>query len=242
MLNYRKNLKPIISSTMKKLLIFSNILFIGIIVFQSCNKNNSSAADCGICKDYTGYPAQELEVNMLKAMSKNFDTTSSTFSRMLNYRVVRNNMGLGQDTRSIWFNLDSLKNFIWQVESNACKAGCSKSTQNLNLGLRLYYGRYPFRNYIQSHGLTRLMGLNPSYENMHTIFMVPTYYDGTDNKDFDPRYFSSKNGQCVFDGVGDHLKQMVMMPLAAALATNHTSTAMNHGGLCPPLSCGGSAY
>jgi hypothetical protein len=76
------------------------------------------------------------------------------------------------DARCIWFSLETLKQFICTIETNNAKLNIPAE----DLGIRFYYAAYPM-NYV-----------DVKKQNRHTLFMVPTYKNGTGAEvDFDPR-------------------------------------------------------
>jgi hypothetical protein len=81
-----------------------------------------------------------------------------------------------QDSRSVWFSLDDLKDFIAEIES---------TTATGELGVRIYFGEY-------STAMLTTQPQNAQYAGLHTLLMVPTVEkaDGF-NHDFDPATGSS---------------------------------------------------
>jgi hypothetical protein len=182
---------------------------------------------------------------MLHEMSANYDSTPVIFNTprpgysvivnrgTSNHSITNNGISV-QDSRSIWFSLDSLKKFIWEVESTVCKNKCANTK---NLGIRLYYARYPAIS-----RYTQLARLSQAYEKLHTIFMVPTYEAvNTSNKiynqDFDPRLYDKKG--CSYNSIrelGSGMRFLVFSPIPPA-----NQLAQNHGTLCP-TECEGSEF
>jgi len=147
---------------------------------------------------------------------------------ILNYRLnqwttINNGMGtngtnkLGSnhvvDSRSVWFSLDSIKRFIYEIESNVC-SNCDNAIKP-KLGIRLYYGQY-----------------NPAvitapnyYDGLHTAIMIPTISDVSGiNVDFDPH----KMTNCDPTDIDCDSAAIV------ALLPNINISSMNHGTLIPP--------
>lgn len=124
------------------------------------------------------------------------------------------------DARACWFDMDTLKKFINTIETYSCSHNTS-CPDRLKLGIRIYYAAYPtdpaeFAQY----GIA-----NPEYKGMHTLLMVPTFNDGTNNVDFDPMHldWSTCTGVAKTDTFAATI--FAMMPAVAD---------MNHGGLTPP--------
>jgi hypothetical protein len=122
------------------------------------------------------------------------------------------------DSRSVWFDLNTLKSFINTIEvktSATCGDHCAK-----HLGLRMYFGEYDASN-----------APLPEYVGLHTLLMVPTMRnpDATalntpsENVDFDPSHLA-KCTPVAYDSSWQ--KIMVLAPTSLDM--------MNHGTLIPP--------
>jgi hypothetical protein len=193
---------------------------------------------CNPCKKYsTTPPFQNLDVRMLKDMALEYrNRMDPTF--------INNHPSL-KDAETIWFSLDSLKRFIWQIETTVCKNKCGDATKNLDMGLRIYYARYPTTGNQATY--PQLKGVDPTYKDMHTVFMVPTYdnMNGTvlDHIDFDPSKFDA--AKCRYIGLDSTVGTVMAFGgfyNQPAQATGSSSTtAKNHGTLCPPI-CGTDTF
>ena len=223
---------------MKKLFVPVIFLFLGFMIAQSgCDekKKNITAADntkgevnhdslpCKACGDYSNLSAfQGLPVNLLLDMTdryrKNISIPTSLIFKGTNQ----------QDAHSVWLDLDSLKRFIWEIESRSCAVKCKESS-NVKLGLRIYYGRYPGTG-TNAGTNTDLSVLSEEYENRHTVFMVPTYsFNGNEPADYNA-FDTFDIKKCTYPEIfaGD-----TVLVLSGGLTGRQT--AHNHGGLCPPL-------
>lgn len=197
-------------------------------------KNKQQVSDCFSCGDTSGRkPFDYLEVATLKDMA-------SAYQGIVRRRVTQSSGNTVEDASSIWFSLDALKSFIWEIQKDTCgKKDCEGKP--LELGVRIYYARYPQFNLQNTAGGLRypdIQAVNKDYENLHTVFMIPTYDSSGYQKDFDPRYYDEKNN-CPKTIVADTwpASQRIL-----ALTPNNY-TAQNHGGLCPPLTnCKGTAF
>lgn len=202
---------------MKQFLIAGNIVLLGIIFFQACNNANlRTGCKEKVWKDYTNAEwhgaidsatASELANNYFESEGKKF-----IWNGVVNTGIL--------DTRRIWYSLDSIKKFLWEIEYNSCENNCRDT-----LGVHIYFAKYP-----DSIACAR-MNINPGYANHHTIFMVPTYWDPLLQRhiDFDPsdscrRRISNKNRIFLF-GAGN---------------TIGDSREQNHGNLAPPPDTTGS--
>jgi hypothetical protein len=114
------------------------------------------------------------------------------------------------DALSINFSLPVLKKYIWEIESKVCP---QKTLDVSKLGIRCYYGKYPDLNTSAPNDLS---SIDPLYSYRHTLFMVPTYTDGTLIFDVDPEKPETFNKDAD----------------SSSLSTN--KYIMNHGNLAPP--------
>ncbi len=240
---------------MKNVLIFTNLLTLGILGWFYFNGNISlnkmQVPDCNtctnICSDYTGKPINKLEVGMLSYIFNNYKNnvgrTPLTTANIAN-----------PDASNIWFNLDSLKRFIWNIESNTCGKTCGVNREKLQLGIRIYFARYPKSSIMSSYKDLNSQQLF-KFENCHTLFMVPTYdlnlpNSGLQHMDFDPTSTYNKDS-CSFPPIKniDGIINKIPAFMASSTVQNRSlpgslsTTAQNHGGLCPPLICNpGAAF
>ncbi len=157
---------------------------------------------------------------LLKLMANNYQRTR---------QMIPNRNYL--DAASVWFGLDDLKKFIWQIENSVCKNNCPDS---FNLGVRIYYAKYPTINSANLITYPDLKNVPDSFGDMHTVFMVPTFdkptAPGVHNDFYLDKSFNNGKG-CMptlipSDGTG----------LVAVLMAGK-----NHGTLCPPV-CGRTAF
>ena len=198
----------------------------------SATRNAKETYDaCSPCADTLKYPSfQGLDVNMLKDMSDLYKRTGSRVSN---------------DATNIWFQLSTLKQFIWQIEKDTCGKTCPDGSP-LKLGIRLYYARYPSSG-LNVPGISgQLKSLDSRAANLHTLFMVPTYDSAGKNIDFDPALFDATH--CRFlpitipDGINNHYNIRAFM-VNSGIAGQGDATVQNHGSLCPPLTnCDGAAF
>jgi hypothetical protein len=178
---------------------------------------------------------QEFKLNIatLDAMSDAYCKSSL----MQHVRIPQSNGRLApEDAKSVWFSMDDLQAFIDNVRKDVCAFTCRKE-EPLQLGIRLYYARYPDFNALNSKGdlaYPDLQGINKDYENLHTIFMVPTYNEKGEPKDFNPADFN--NEKCVSDTI-----KMDGGPSSSILAFMPDMRSKNHGRLCPPV-CTGNGF
>lgn len=237
---------------MKTLLIATNILFLSIIIYQSCAPTKAvvNAATCPPCKSYAGVPFPGLTTNTAIMISKNYKT--------MNQPLLALQHGTVPDANSIWFSLETLKSFIWNIENAACQKGCYNSTNNLNLGVRIYYARYPDDDSMNNNQdllvlphSTPNSAVNNSFAEHHTIFMVPTFRDANNPNtqwDFDPWHWSSSAtttnsctvpttmAQWLVDTTAPfgNARSLMLAQTANYPAGSSQITGYNHGDMIPP--------
>jgi hypothetical protein len=117
---------------------------------------------------------------------------------------------LQKDSRSVWFSLEKLKAFIAEIENKVQADSCN---QEKALGIRFYFAAYPDSNTIKQKGWKSYFtnhGLPLAYQRLHTLVMVPTYYNDNDghNYDFDPR-FRSATGSCSYIPMKDVMNSLL---------------------------------
>ncbi len=212
---------------MKKLLLaIIALLVIIIIILLYCNCK-SKCANCGNTSSFCasaecyGNNGSGLEgmipYNIAKTMSQRY--AEDTGKKYINQGKEITSQ---QDARSIWFDLTKMKKFIGFIESFACAQKC---TDSMRFGIRMYYSKYP-----ADAQTLKSIGVPAEYANMHTLFMVPTFWDAVkgENIDFDPK---GKIENCK-PGPIDSIKGVVYG--YTARITGDGSDAENHGGLRPP--------
>lgn len=115
-----------------------------------------------------------------------------------------------QDSRSVWFDLDTLQNFI--DDTRAMQGN----------GVRFYFGEYSqdiVNDITVNH--KQMVNENPSiqqYAGLHTLVLIPTTREGVFNRDFNCCDLDANNA-----------------PLLPANFSNLTDfIAENHGSMVPP--------
>jgi hypothetical protein len=205
---------------MKKFLISTNILTLLVIYFNSCSSTSTTTSSNSIIHknsksiaiNYSNNPFTGIDVNLANYMVDKFKSSLADTN----------------DTRSVWFNLDTLKRFIWHIEKESQLKGFG-SQELEKLGLRIYYGIYPSQSTWAST-YPNMIGVNTTFENKHTVFIIPTYFDGTFNREFDPTKFASDNPIPLRQQLNE--KNTTLYALGA---TNPDVDLQNHGDLIPPM-------
>lgn len=232
---------------MKKILIATNILAVGLFTWLYINGNivfdkPARVAICNtctnICSDYSGKGITKYDVRTLDTLSKLHKRNAAKFG----------------STSNIWFSLDTLKRFIWNIEHSVCdiKIKCDGDKKfSPSLGIRIYFAEYPDTAYMST--VKDLKDVNPSFAKMQTLFMLPTY-DSIDSTlgqllvkhiDFDPTNLKTfDNKRCAFQKIdlGSGTVLSTGFTFRSYTRTNNNTTGQNHGGLCPPVCDGGEAF
>lgn len=214
---------------MKKLLILTNViwfLLISMFALKSCNSTpektikNSESEDVIINYSDKKFNALPLETAM--ALAKNYQ------GRM---ERIYEDEGL-KDAYGVWFGLEELENFIWIIRHYTEKAN-KHSDLNISpkdLGVRIYYGKYPNRQIMER--TTAFMEVDPSYADKHMVFMVPTFDNGEDHINFDPKT-SSDN---IIEGKAKELTPLSKQFGRDFITVNNEDgpAILDHANLCPP--------
>lgn len=157
-------------------------------------------------------------------------------------------IGSPTDARAVWFKIDVLKQFINQIERETAR---NFKDHVASLGIRMYYGEYPALN-SNLWGTSALPAGEPlhleRYAGMHTLLMVPTYFDRAKNiqVDFDPAY--NNDGKPITMSTiyrsfstSTHIEADTIStpgstnaPVPAPLPPSSPVTVLNHGELVPP--------
>lgn len=244
--------------TTKSLLIASNIGFIVLSTFLFFKGNNEpdknlnsayavpenfassqespiivdTSRNCDPCLTSSGNQFHYMDGDLLRRMAR--DYRSHYQKKITNAYSASARIDSITDASSIWFSLDSLKRFIGEIEYNVCKN--KKGPGKLELGIRIYYAKYPSTGALSPY--KDLKDVPPEFENVHTVFMVPTFDKIIDvgklqHVDFAPQYELSPAGEPITiealqkDPV--KFKQLLIMGVNSG-----RYPALNHGGVCPP--------
>lgn len=206
---------------MKKALIFTNIIFLIIICFLACNNEQAEQTACEKIhsKSYSGEPQEGyLNVNLAKEIADAYDADQEKA-----YISMGGKMTGMQDAHRVWFNLEKLKQYIWQIEDTLCKQGCN--LDSLGLGMHIYFAKYPDSSRIKE------FGVDPSYANHQTIFMTATYRGTKNNIDFDPYHIGTE--KCKPTPLSAYIrsdnKDGMMLK-----GSGEEPGVLNHGSISPP--------
>jgi len=208
---------------------------------------NSAPVDCNnVVMNYSNTPANDTidGYALLEMTQKYKDALVVNNAGKITNAFTKNpsnNIDSLPDATSVWFGLEDLKRFIWEIESKVCtwRASCPQ-TPPLDLGIRIYYARYPDATYTNSNGQKYFNDLPAEYENRHTVFMVPTFDPVNSGKSGRRRHIDfnlnagPNNGYCQRDAMS---KDAPSFRAITVLFPN----GKNHGDLCPPVCSGRDA-
>jgi hypothetical protein len=221
---------------MKKIFLIVNVCFVITLVLFAChNRRIGAGTSDAAClrmhaKDYSGKLLEKyLDVRLAKEIT-------DLYYRDKEKSYISNggpNNGL-EDAKAIWFSLDDLKHYIWQIEDTLCKQGCD--INKLDLGLHVYFAKYPGQDRIKE------FDVDPKYADHQTVFFTATYRGNKNNIDFDP--FHPGSDKCRPTPLAEYLKrasnafknssgkQSIFMGPDGF--TDDGAGVFNHGGLRPP--------
>lgn len=159
-----------------------------------------------------------MNANLAKTLIKNYTDNHLAVINASEQLTELRQPNATSDSRCIWFGINDLKSFISQIENDA-QSKCASVTGLL--GIRFYYCEYPAAN-STLWGTPGLPMSEAQYAGMHTVMMVPTYNNGTNNVDFDPNYATPEG---------------IPIPLTTVYSTITPATTLlmkNHGDVVPP--------
>jgi hypothetical protein len=183
-----------------------------------------------ICMDYSNEDMNQLNVNLIHKMVHGYKDNQ--------LRYIKSEMT--DDAHSIWFDLETLKKFIYQLENKARKNAVPTSSNKL--GVRIYYASYPKKDEMSKFSdLKDFMSdpLKSNYGNLHTLVMIPTINTADGNVDFNPldadTYSEGLKGKKNYLDTNLTSTTFGLLGTNKATATTSSSTgAQNHGNLIPP--------
>lgn len=194
-----------------------------------------------ICMDYEAEKMSTLDADLIHVMTQDYMT------HQLNYIQTNGTTIAPKDARSIWFDLVTLKKYLYHIEKNSKKVNGTITEKDL--GVRIYYATYPdkvgmktFDDLKDSSGAL----LFPEYEGLHTLVMIPTIADASGNNlDFNPLDDSTfTNGFYQDSKYAYHAGVNIPNNETAALSgsVSRGMGARNHGTLSPPNSTLGLGF
>ncbi len=187
-----------------------------------------------ICMNYNNQLPTELPASLVREMIIKYQ------QNQLQSITANSLIPIPADAHSIWFDLDTLKKFIYEIEMNVQNKATSPGSK---LGLRIYYAAYPLISKWSQPGYEALQGFltNPTtmlYEKMHTVVMMPTIQSNNLYVDFNPADATSYGGFKSM-GVDNPLSdstftRKILALMGTASGSSNAIEVRNHGQLIPP--------
>lgn len=153
---------------MKTLTMISRLFLVALVLvsFTSCKDIAHTPAPNQTCFPYEGRPSQTISYKEMASMLRKYKNTREG--------VLKNALGF-EDTREVWFQIDSLKKYIAYIEKKSKESGVKIT------GINIMSSVYP---------KDPIFGNQQGYQ---TLILNPTTKKGNDNTvSFDPLY--SENG------------------------------------------------
>jgi len=169
---------------MKTLNLLSKSLFILIIFisFTSCKPKTSTAETDDFCITYDGRPEQSISYKEMAVMLTQYKNTREG--------VLKNALGF-EDTRKVWFQIDSLKKYLAYVETLSNDSGVEIT------GFNFISAAYPDKS---------IYGKEKNYQ---TLILNPTTTkDGNPRVSFDPLHSANGNPAYVSDLLLPYLNEI----------------------------------
>ncbi|MGB0948991.1 MAG: hypothetical protein ACPGU0_02650 [Marinirhabdus sp.] len=196
--------------------------------------NTVSNLNDSICSNYTNM--KTLEVKLIHAMTEEYKTKQlKAINDAEHTRFNSTPDPVNGDSRAIWFDLETLKEFIYHIEAKA--KNHPTPAHSKDLGVRIYYASYPKyetweRLYKDLPG-TGDNVLTQDYEERHTLVMVPTIRKDGLEVDFNPL---DPCTYCKGMDLRTYSRKSTNPILAiAGIPKSGSEGAQNHGNLYPPL-------
>jgi len=225
------------------LLIVVAIAF-GVYVSKFPPKKNPCPCDDSnkICMDYNNNKMSELRVDLIHTMVNKYQSNQLAFINNTPFFSTSKK----EDAHSIWFDLLTLKKFIYHIEKTSRDIGANidKTIADTDLGIRIYYSAYPKKEEDWKTKFPDLIDLysdpdKQSYEHLHTLVMIPTLNIKGKMVDFNPlddktylRGFYDLSGYIVTNNT--NIKTTVALTGIAERDPDNATGSQNHGNLIPP--------
>jgi len=197
---------------------FMNTVFaILLIALTCCSKGPDIVESDATCTNdgFRGLTAKEFTSGVAKYKYTRADLINPLES-------TRTHTEAFQDARTCWYSLDTLKKYICLIEKYSSDINLPSS----RLGIRFFYAVYP--------NTMNVGGQN--YGNHHTLFMVPTYSNGNENLNFDPRYSAQNRSDSIPSILNLPASTQLFILDAAAISQSSERQYLlkNQGQICPP--------
>jgi hypothetical protein len=215
--------------------------FIAYVYFYPPICRKKCIEDERICMNYDSVAPSKLASGLVYNMITNYK--NNQLKSIQNY--TPNPLDL--DAHAIWFDLDTIKKFIYHIE----KGVKQNAGKDLKLGLRIYYASYPIKD-TWKETFPDLSGflqdtLTEKYEKMHTLVMIPTFTKENIPYDFDPfQKETFEKGLPIYNEQFNTIPVTALTSVARSASSGDPeilqNTARNHGVLFPPGNTLGEAF
>lgn len=234
-----------------RLIIAGLLLALAGTIYYYNMQQADAAVSKSVCMDFNQYQPSTLKTGLVGDMVSIYRT------KQLADIKVKSGM---DDAYSVWFDLDSIKKFIYHIEKGVEQNATAGSDNRL--GLRFYYASYPDHTTWSDPAYTDLSGFaaDPSkqnYEYKHTLVLLPTINIAGNDKDFNP--FSKATfttGLPKYTKPSSENKEPITIDNSPAAGVDvfaitgskdvhdpiDNRTAKNHGGLYPPDNMNGLSF
>ncbi|MBV1924380.1 MAG: hypothetical protein KUG68_10180 [Flavobacteriaceae bacterium] len=217
----------------KTLTLFS-LASLTLLIIYSCNVTNGSVSTLNntICSNYTDMST--LEVDLIRTMTNKYKDNQLSDINDSSHTPFTIANG---DTRAIWFDLETLKAFIHQIEIKA--KNNATPVQSKDLGIRIYYASYPdsAETYNDLNGVNGNYILPSIYQEHHTLVMIPTINRRVGNVNIDADFNPSDPATYIkpISSVYSTNPSAQIPALTGVRSSSSNNTgAQNHGSLAPP--------
>ena len=222
-----------------KLIIVALLLLLGFsLYFNPFGIDENTVNTKDLCSDYSNDDVSTLKTGLISDLVERYRKNQLTY---INRKMQEMNLDLhsNSDSHAIWFDLDTIKKFIYHIEKNVQTNNMPADTK---LGLRIYYGAYPEAENFTRDGYEDLADLAndaEKYSLRHTLIFIPNIYNETiaDDVDFNPLDKDTYSG---YVSMPKKNSPTAIAPYEAAgyepmaLTPTQRIAAMNHGHLYPP--------
>ena len=194
----------------------------------------STYSDKTICSNYSDGVISKMPYGLINEMVGDYVNLQLK-------EINRSSIMDSRDARAIWFDLESLKKFIYHIEHTTKSIDSDIDTKDL--GIRIYYATYPTEDKWDDYGKHlapfRFGSKTKLYGKKHTLIMIPTIKREEVDLDFNPEdKYTYTSG---YKGVDEKIKFKYYAVDSKVKVSSFTAepdyvSAKNHGGLFPPFS------
>lgn len=239
---------------MKKLLIATNIILLGVVGYQAYKANwyRPEVPEPGSIKEVFDNSDIPLTDNLDGLINDSLAwAMSDAFKNNVNKSRISINNLIVDDTRSILFNLATLKSFISTIDTTM-----PRGERRPKLGIRVYFGVYPAEQDLNKY--RSLDNFNSSIALRQSVFFVACYrkegtideyidynfnYPGSDPYQPIP-YWKLKDSFPGFKpailGGGANMRDFLIRTPDGGWQILSGEGIQNHGGMAPPPAGTGS--